>query len=454
MSDTVIQVETLSKRYRLGVVGTGTLSHDLNRWWAKVRGRPDPTLKVGPAPPASRQLPVDDQRLPSIGAPAFDPQSPTSEYMWALKHVSFEVRRGESLGIIGGNGAGKSTVLKILSRVTAPTSGEVRVRGRIASLLEVGTGFHPELTGRENIILNGAILGMSKAETSRKFDDIVAFSGVEQYIDTPVKRYSSGMYVRLGFSVAVHVDPEILIVDEVLAVGDAEFQKKCLGKMGDIARGGRTVLFVSHNMQAVRSLCTHAIELDAGKVANEGEVGTVVDTYLRQDMDKDCDGFWRPTAPLGDDAARLVSVRLLRGDGRTTGQFLSSEQVGVEMVVDVGTESQALCIGFDLGAGGGGIVFRTYQTDAAIEDWPPLEQGRNRLSCAIPAGLLNQGRYRLMPRLSLHNTRWIVHEDSSVVFDVVGDHAKSPYAWFVRPGLVAPVIQWEAQSAHAGEVSE
>ncbi len=245
MSDTVIQVERLSKRYRLGTIGTGTLSHDLNRWWARVRGRPDPAAKIGQGRKA------DDE-----------------DFVWALRDVSFEVNRGEVLGIIGRNGAGKSTLLKILSRVTAPTAGEVRIRGRIASLLEVGTGFHPELTGRENIFLNGAILGMNKAEILRKFDEIVAFSEVEKFIDTPVKRYSSGMYVRLAFAVAAHLEPEILIVDEVLAVGDAEFQKKCLGKMGEAAGRGRTVLFVSHNMHAISELCTRVILMEGGRIVS------------------------------------------------------------------------------------------------------------------------------------------------------------------------------------------
>ncbi len=239
----VIQVEKLSKCYRLGTLGGGTLRADVSRWLAKLRGRPDPNLPIG-------------------------------------QDVSFEVRQGEILGIIGRNGAGKSTLLKILSRVTAPTSGEVRVKGRIASLLEVGTGFHPELTGRENIFLNGAILGMTKAEIKRKFDEIVEFSGVAQFLDTPVKRYSSGMYVRLAFAVAAHLEPEILIVDEVLAVGDAEFQKKCLGKMQDAAKGGRTVLFVSHNLAAVRQLCSDGIILSAGGLLYAGTSEAAVQFYL------------------------------------------------------------------------------------------------------------------------------------------------------------------------------
>src|SRR5476649_2009843 len=234
MSDTVIKVENVSKAYRLGQIGGGTLRADVSRWWAKLRGQADPSLKIGEEHHARRM----------------------GEQFWALDNVSFEVKQGEVMGIIGRNGAGKSTLLKILSQVTSPTSGQIKIKGRIASLLEVGTGFNPEMTGRENVFLNGAILGMTKAEIRSKFDEIVAFSGVEEFIDTPVKRYSSGMYVRLAFAVAAHLEPEILIVDEVLAVGDAEFQKKCMGKMKDVAEHGRTILFVSHNLEAVRKLCT------------------------------------------------------------------------------------------------------------------------------------------------------------------------------------------------------
>lgn len=259
MSDVVIKVENLGKQYRLGSVGTGTISHDLNRWWARMRGKEDPFLKIGDA---------NDRT-----------QKGNSDLVWALKDINFEVRQGEVLGIIGKNGAGKSTLLKILSRVTGPTIGDVKVKGRIASLLEVGTGFHPELTGRENIFLNGAILGMTKQEIKSKFDEIVDFSGVARYIDTPVKRYSSGMYVRLAFAVAAHLEPEILIVDEVLAVGDAEFQKKCLGKMKDVSGQGRTVLFVSHNMAAVKSLCSSGLILQNGSLLFSGTSEQAIDKY-------------------------------------------------------------------------------------------------------------------------------------------------------------------------------
>ena len=259
----ILKATNISKQYRLGLVGTGTLSHDLNRWWHKVRGKDDPFLKVGE---------TNDRSTKG-----------SSDYVWALQDINFEVKQGEVLGIIGKNGAGKSTLLKILSRVTSPSTGEIKTKGRIASLLEVGTGFHPELTGRENIYLNGAILGMTKSEIKAKEDEIISFSGCERYVDTPVKRYSSGMRVRLAFAVAAHLEPDILVIDEVLAVGDAEFQKKAIGKMQDISKtDGRTVLFVSHNMAAVKSLCTRGIVLEHGRVVFEGGTDEAVSFYLGQ----------------------------------------------------------------------------------------------------------------------------------------------------------------------------
>ena len=269
MSNIVISVENLSKSYRLGQIGTGTLSRDLEVWWAKVRGKPNPLLKIGQT----------------------DHGNQDGQTLWALQDVSFQVQQGEVLGIIGRNGAGKSTLLKILSRVTAPTSGQVKVKGRIASLLEVGTGFHPELTGRENIFLNGAILGMSRQEVQRKFDEIVSFAEVEKFVDTPVKRYSSGMYVRLAFAVAAHLESEILLVDEVLAVGDAEFQKKALGKMGKVATEGRTVLFVSHNMTAVKSLCNKVMTITNGEYKESGIPELIIHNYLSPSITKGKNGI-------------------------------------------------------------------------------------------------------------------------------------------------------------------
>ncbi len=264
MSNTVIEFNNVGKQYILGTIGTGTLSQDLNRWWANIRGKEDPFLKIGD---------TNDRT-----------QKGDSRFVWALRDINFKVEQGDVVGIVGKNGAGKSTLLKILSRVTSPTTGDIKIKGRIASLLEVGTGFHPEMTGRENIFMNGSIMGMTKAEIKSKFDEIVDFAGVAKYVDTPVKRYSSGMMVRLGFAIAAHLEPEILVVDEVLAVGDAEFQKKAIGKMQDVSKGqGRTVLFVSHNMAAVRSLCTRGILLNNGTIDFTGSIPATLDKYLKNE---------------------------------------------------------------------------------------------------------------------------------------------------------------------------
>lgn len=259
----VIEVKNLGKLYRLGEVGTGTLSHDLKRWWAITRGKEDPFAKVGT---------VNDRTKRAEG----------TEYVWALKDINFQINQGDVVGVIGKNGAGKSTLLKILSRITAPSVGSVKLKGRIGSLLEVGTGFHPEMTGRENVFMNGTVLGMRRHEITRKFDEIVDFAGVAKYIDTPVKRYSSGMMVRLGFAVAAFLEPEILIVDEVLAVGDAEFQKKALGKLKDVSKShGRTVLFVSHNLSAISNLCTRGVLLSAGQVVMDDSIDRCLELYAQ-----------------------------------------------------------------------------------------------------------------------------------------------------------------------------
>ncbi|NMH86364.1 ABC transporter ATP-binding protein [Flavivirga algicola] len=266
--DIILKVEDISKQYRLGLIGTGTLNHDLNRWWCKIRGKEDPYLKIGETNDRAKKG--------------------TSSYVWGLRDINFEIRRGEILGIIGKNGAGKSTLLKVLSRVTSPTTGEIKMKGRIASLLEVGTGFHGEMTGRENVFLNGAILGMTKSEIASKIDDIIEFSGCHRYIDTPVKRYSSGMTVRLAFAVAAFLEPDILVIDEVLAVGDAEFQKKAIGKMQDISKGeGRTILFVSHNMASIQNLCTRVMLLDNGKIDIDGATDEVISYYLKKFRNKE-----------------------------------------------------------------------------------------------------------------------------------------------------------------------
>lgn len=305
----------MAKQYRLGTVGSNTLSHDFNRWMHKLRGKEDPYLKIGD---------VNDRSRKAGG----------SNYVWSLNDVSFDVRQGEVLGIIGKNGAGKSTLLKILSQVTTPTKGEVKVKGRIASLLEVGTGFHPELTGRENIFLNGAILGMTKSEIRRKFDEIVEFSGVELYIDTPVKRYSSGMYVRLAFAVAAHLEPEILIVDEVLAVGDAEFQKKCLGKMKDVSGQGRTVLFVSHNMAAVRTLCTRGIVLEYGQLKFNGTNEEAISYYSSATQSLAQIPIAERTDRKGNGKLRVTDLNIVNKHNERVAELTSGEPYRIQFAFD------------------------------------------------------------------------------------------------------------------------
>ena len=311
MTNLAIQVDNIGKLYRLGEIGTGTISHDLNRWIARLRGKEDPFAKIG----EENDRTVKGQ----------------SDYVWALKEVSFEVKQGEVLGIIGRNGAGKSTLLKILSKVTTPTTGEIRINGRIASLLEVGTGFHPELTGRENVFLNGAILGMTKTEVKKKFDEIVDFSGVERYIDTPVKRYSSGMYVRLAFAVAAFLEPEILIVDEVLAVGDAAFQKKCLGRMKDVSSNdGRTVLFVSHDLNAVAQLCTHGILMVNGKLAANGAMNEIIRKYLNQEKES---AVYINPGLQANKPALIESIKVKNSKNEIAGDFFYNEPIIIDFQI-------------------------------------------------------------------------------------------------------------------------
>ncbi|CAD7803909.1 Teichoic acids export ATP-binding protein TagH [Chryseobacterium aquaeductus] len=311
-----LKAEKISKQYRLGQVGTGTLTHDLNRFWHKVRGKENPYLKIGEA---------NDRT--SKGS---------SDYVWSLQDINFEIQQGDAVGIIGRNGAGKSTLLKILSKVTQPTTGKIRTNGRIASLLEVGTGFHPEMTGRENVFLNGAILGMTKKEITRKFDEIVDFSGVERYIDTPVKRYSSGMYVRLAFAVAAHLESEILIVDEVLAVGDADFQKKCLGKMGDVTKGeGRTILFVSHNMAAISALCNTGILLENGKMKDFGDINKVLDSYMNVEKNDETHVFFdENTKRVGNKNIVFESVEIFNSKEQHSNNFSIGDDIIVRIKIN------------------------------------------------------------------------------------------------------------------------
>jgi lipopolysaccharide transport system ATP-binding protein len=373
-------------------------------------------------------------------------------FKWALRDVSFEVSQGEAVAVVGRNGAGKSTLLKILSRITEPTSGYADIRGRVGSLLEVGTGFHGELTGRENVFLNGTILGMRRSEVRRKFDEIVEFSGIEGYIDTPVKRYSSGMSVRLAFAVAAFLEPEVLIVDEVLAVGDAEFQKRCLGRMGEVARDGRTVMFVSHNLQAVRRLCQRAVLLEQGSVVMEGRLEDVVHRYLAgiESTDVGRRSWADPAERPGDPHCRLVEVRVTDEEGVPGGSFGSSRPIQVVLEFDLNHLDSAFIAAFDLVSSDGAVVFRASHTDADDLVRPSLHRGRNALTCTIPPGLLNTGHYALNLRFSEHMTRWLIHEDGVLGFDVVADHGDSLFLNAVaRPGVIAPILAWEAGEPEA-----
>ncbi len=363
---------------------------------------------------------------------------------WALNAIDLAVPAGQVLGVIGHNGAGKSTLLKVLSRITAPTTGAVLLRGRVASLLEVGTGFHPELSGRENIYLNGAVLGMRRKDIQQSFDEIVDFSGVERFIDTPVKRYSSGMHMRLAFAVAAHLRADIMLVDEVLAVGDHAFQQRCLGKMGDVARSGRTILFVSHNMNAVQSLCTRAVRIEDGAIVDDDVPRAVTARYLSCMSAGRVEAIWAEDEAPGDEAVRLLAVRLL-GEPWHAGVYGSSAPPIVEMEVLVHHAEPDLCIGFDLVTANGQAVLRTHHSDVEIEHKPAVRPGINRLRCPLPKDLLNAGIYHVCPRISVHRRYWIVEDDAAVAFELLLDHGRSPLFGtrdIERPGAISPIIEW------------
>ncbi len=423
MSNTVISVEHLTKQYDLGVIGTGTLSRDLNRWWARVRHQPDPYTRIGQQDAFAR-----------IG-----------ESILALDDVSFTVQQGEALGIIGRNGAGKSTLLKILSRVTAPTSGVVKVRGRIGSLLEVGTGFHPELTGRENVYLNGAILGMKKEEVTRKFDEIVDFAGVEKFIDTPVKRYSSGMYVRLAFAVAAHLESEILIVDEVLAVGDAEFQKKCLGKMGDVAGEGRTVLFVSHNLGAVRSLCKRAILLEKGKKIIDEDAPAVIENYLSSDLGNvhsDGERIWQTGQSLQSEEVEIQSIKLIGVKPKPQPVFSVSEQIQVKIYYRVKKPLTGFRINLYLYTAQGELAF--VSTDHYMRRETTLP-GFFLSTCIIPGGLFNIGKYIIDIHIDIPGVKSILKTGKCLAFTTEGEGNQGSFFPEKWPGVLCPKLSWQFQ---------
>ena len=414
----ILKAENISKQYRLGTVGTGTLSHDLNRWWHKIRGKEDPYLRIG-----------ETNDRTTKGA---------SDYVWALQDINFEVQRGEVLGIIGKNGAGKSTLLKILSKVTAPTTGSIKSRGRIASLLEVGTGFNGELTGRENVYLNGAILGMTKKEITEKLEEIIAFSGCERYIDTPVKRYSSGMTVRLAFAVAAFLEPEILVIDEVLAVGDAEFQKKAIGKMQDISKGeGRTVLFVSHNMAAVKSLCTRGIVMENGRVVMDSEIDIAVSYYLG-----------------GNDAERSNSKRFssynttvfnlkeigLQNKGKSFDEpLLENQEIELVTRIEMHTdEVSRYHLTYHLINDQGESLFSFYNGNSGVN----LEKGENALTCVFPADFFQSGNYTLTIFVVEDKKKSIFRENDIIHFTIVDGGRELGVYMGREPGNIRPKFDW------------
>lgn len=422
---TTIEFNHVGKQYRLGLVSTRTLSHDLNRWWhTAVLKQEDPYLRIGE---------VNDR----TSAPSH------SDYVWALRDIDFKVEQGDVVGIIGKNGAGKSTLLKLLSKVTGPTVGTIRARGRIGALLEVGTGFHPEMTGRENIYMNGAIMGMTKQEITRKLEEIVAFSGCERYIDTPVKRYSSGMTVRLGFAVAAHLDPEILVVDEVLAVGDAEFQKKAIGKMQDVSRGeGRTVLFVSHNMASIKALCKHGILLDNGMVKESGEINHVVSEYLSQAYSINLHHSWKKSI-VEDKDIQLTSAILLNSKGVGCSSFSCDEDITLQLSVRIRTRIPGLY-------GYLRIIRVTDGLDAWISDsndevYNKLESlpiGEPILKLCFPRRILAPGTYIIGLNFSscFSSSSFIIDSNEQICrFEIHdyeterGDH---------RSGLISSIVKW------------
>lgn len=410
----IIKVENLGKQYRLGNVGTGTFSHDVNRWWHNVRGKEDPYLQVGE---------VNDRA--SKGR---------SDYVWALKDINFELMPGEILGIIGKNGAGKSTLLKLLSRVTGPTTGSIEARGRIASLLEVGTGFHPELTGRENIYLNGAILGMTKQEIKSKLDEIVDFSGCERYLDTPVKRYSSGMKVRLAFAVAAHLEPEILIVDEVLAVGDAEFQKKAIGKIQDVSQSdGRTVLFVSHNMGSIIQLCTRGMLLHNGTLALNDNIDVVVEEYLEKNIS------YSGNYKAREDTSKEIQILLaetLDAEGKISDNFSHTEEVIIRFQLkNFSKEKGVVC----------SIGLQDHLDRKVFTDQISIKpnSGYNYFQARLPIGLFRPNRFKISLVLHVPNIKIIEFIENALAFELIDRGSEFSVYGNTDNGFLIPQIKWE-----------
>jgi lipopolysaccharide transport system ATP-binding protein len=433
MSEVAIRAEGIGKRYR---IGKRERYYTLRDTVAGLVATPFRWFSNG-----------SFSTLNSVSQP--EVSDPQSEFIWALKDVSFEIKPGEVVGIIGRNGAGKSTLLKILSRITEPTEGEVRIYGRVGSLLEVGTGFHPELTGRENIYLNGAILGMREREINRKFDEIVAFAEIEKFLDTPVKHYSSGMYMRLAFSVAAHLEPEILLVDEVLAVGDGAFQKKCLGKMGDFAKEGRTVVFVSHNLPAIRDLTERALLLHAGKSTASGKTTDVISAYLRNIVatsSTSSNQFWNeiPNAP-GNDRIRLRRIRVIPESTEPTEVFLTSTQLNIEVEYWTLLPDTALIVNLSLYHIDGSPVFESSTTTETKWHGRPFPKGRFRSVCHIPGNLLNEGMYRLRILFADEYATKQYDCQEAAIF-TIHDTARRDLPWYGRYiGPIHPLLEWQTE---------
>lgn len=378
-----------------------------------------------------------------------------NDEFWALKDVSFNVEQGEVIGIIGRNGAGKTTMLKILSRITYPTKGEIHIRGRVASLLEVGTGFHPELTGRENIYFNGSILGMKKREIDKKFDEIVAFSEIEKFIDTPAKRYSSGMYLRLAFAVAAHLEPEILVIDEVLAVGDAAFQKKCLGKIGDVAKEGRTVLFVSHNMNAVEHLCRRALLLESGIIREyDDDVRSVIKDYLFGSESVGDKSEWINTKKVLENpwfTPKRLYISDAEGNQRN-GSFSNDSEIWVNIEGEITQTDSSLQVGYSILTDDGNLLYWTCHTDMREDEWPMLGKGCYAFRSQIPKRFLNEGTYRIELIAALYFKQWICQpgENSPVIYlTIQGGLSESRYMMTKRPGILAPTLIWQCRNINS-----
>ena len=431
-----IEVRHLSKKYNLGVIGHGTLHRDLQSWWARIRGKDDPNSKLNSSRDASKEL------------------SKTADSFMALNDISFSVKQGEVLGIIGKNGAGKSTLLKILSRITAPSGGVININGRVASLLEVGTGFNGELTGRENIYLNGAILGMSRKEIGEKLSEIIAFSELEKFIDTPVKRYSSGMTVRLAFAVAAHLEPEILIVDEVLAVGDLNFRKKCLGKMREISSTiGRTVLFVSHDMASIQNICTLGILLDKGRIVFSGTAQEAVKQYLSINMESHSKRLEWLCSDKKLPFSETISINRFYLRDNSTQEVVVDKIFNTKnysVVIDASLNQRDSRLIFLVGfySEEQELLFVTDVHDTGEHDFGKLNQGPLNISFELPTHLLANGRYEIELLCALHHTGWILppNNESRIGFEHFKDHDRNPYASESRLGLLAPVLSWNVLS--------